>query len=441
MSESRDYQRRAHLAIPGGAHTYSRGDDQYPSNAPPILSHGKGAYTWDLDGNKFLDYAMALRAITVGYDYDRISEAAIREIRKGNNLSRPSRTEVDAAEILLSTVPNIEMVKFAKNGSSVTSAAVKLARAYTGRTMIARCAQHPFYSYDDWFIGDTAMASGIPEEIRKLTVRFNYNDPKSLQEQFEKNPGKIAAVIMEPATTDEPAPAPELGPGKNFLHQVRALCEKYGAVFILDETITGFRWDLGGAAKVYGISADLVTFGKGMANGFSVAALAGKKDIMRLGGLDHDKERVFLISTTHGAEMSGLGAFMETVKVYKELNVTGHFRKYGARLKSGMAELAREAGIGEYFRLIGPDWYPGFLTLDKNKEVSMEFRTIFLQEMIRKGVLIQGLSMCYSHQETELQMTFSAAKEAFKIYARGLEGNPLEFIDGPVVKPVFRKFN
>ncbi|MFZ5753915.1 MAG: glutamate-1-semialdehyde 2,1-aminomutase, partial [Bacillota bacterium] len=313
MSLNKVYQEKAHKYIPAGAHTYSRADDGYPLNAPPILECGKGAYVWDVEGNRFLDYGMALRAVTVGYDFERISQAAIEQIHLGNNLTRASKIEVEAAEALCNLIPWVEMVKFAKNGSTVTTAALKLARAYTGKKYVAKCAQHPFFSYDDWFIGDTFMDAGVPEEYKSLTLNFNFNDIASVEALFAKYPHDIAALIMEPATTEEPQ--------DGFLHKVQALCEKHHTVFILDEMITGFRWHLQGACAYYGVKPDLVTYGKGMANGFSVAALGGKREIMELGGIQHNGDRVFLISTTHGAEMCGLGAFVETLKVYQELNV------------------------------------------------------------------------------------------------------------------------
>ncbi|MCX6235973.1 MAG: aminotransferase class III-fold pyridoxal phosphate-dependent enzyme, partial [Bacteroidia bacterium] len=263
-----NYSERLNKVIPGGAHTYSRGDDQYPENAPQILHRGRGSYVWDADGNKYLDYGMALRAVTVGYGYERIVKASIEQIYLGNNLTRASLIELLAAEKMVDLFDGMDMIKFAKNGSTVTSAAVKLARAYTGKKLVARCLQHPFFSYDDWFIGDTTMKRGIPEEISALTLNFNFNDIKSLEVLFEKYPNQIACVITEPATTIEPE--------GNFLHKIKDLCDKNKSVFILDEMITGFRWHLHGAQKHYNIIPDLCTFGKGMANGFSVAALMGK---------------------------------------------------------------------------------------------------------------------------------------------------------------------
>ncbi|TGU70598.1 glutamate-1-semialdehyde 2,1-aminomutase [Geomonas terrae] len=433
MSRNTTYQEKAHNYIPAGAHTYSRADDSYPLNAPPVLERGQGVYVWDLEGNKFLDFGMALRAVTVGYDYDRISNAAIAQIRNGNNLTRASRIEVEAAEAMCNLFPWVEMVKFAKNGSTVTTAALKLARAYTGKKYIIRCAQHPFFSYDDWFIGDTVMDAGVLAEMKGYTLSFNYNDITSLEQAFASHPGDVAAVILEPATTDEPV--------DDFLNKVKTLCHKNGAVFILDEMITGFRWHLQGACRYYDVEPDLVTFGKGMANGFSVAALGGKREIMELGGLKHQGERVFLISTTHGAEMCGLGALVETIKVYKELDVVGQLWKTGSALMEGMNAIAGELGIADYFKFVGVPCSPNFITKDRSGEVSLAFRTLFVQEMINCGVLMPWVAICYSHQQAELDIALEAGRQSLKVYRKALEQGVDGYLEGRPIKPVFRRFN
>lgn len=433
MDRNKEYQKKAHMYIPGGAHTYSRGDDQYPINAPTVLEKGEGCYVWDVDGNEFLDYGMALRSVTVGYGYERIAKAAIDQIYLGNNLTRASKVEVDAAENLVNIIDGMDMVKFGKNGSVVTTAAVKLARAYTGKKYIARCAQHPFFSYDDWFIGSTIMTSGIPEEMRSLTLQFDFNDIVSAERLFEQYPNQIACIILEPATTVEPK--------DNFLQKLKELCHKNGAIFIIDEMITGFRWDLKGACHYYDVIPDLATFGKGMANGFSVAALMGKKEIMDLGGLSHDKERVFLVSTTHGAEMCGLGALVETIKVYKELNVTGHLWDYGRKLIDGMNNIAKELGIEDKFLVEGVPVSPNYICKDNNGNISMEFRTLFSQEMINNKVLMPWIAISYSHGQNELDYTLDATRKALIIYKKALEQGVEKYLVGRAVKPVFRKFN
>ncbi|MCR5688364.1 MAG: glutamate-1-semialdehyde 2,1-aminomutase [Lachnospiraceae bacterium] len=434
MTQNEIYGKKAHELIPAGAHTYSRTDETFPGNAPRVIDHTKGVYAWDVDGNKFLDYGMACRSVTVGYGFERISDAAIEQIRRGNTATKASKVEVDAAERLVNLIPWIDMVKFAKNGSTVTTAATKLARAYTGRKYIARCLEHSFFSYDDWFIGDTVMNCGIPQEIRDLTLDFHYNDIDSVKKLFEEKKGEIACLIMEPSESEEPT--------DNFLQEVGKLCKEYGVVYILDEMITGFRWDLQGACKYYGVEPDLVTYGKGMANGFSVTALGGKREIMDLGGLTPGKERVFLISTTHGAEMSGLGAFLETMNVYEELKVTDQIWKMGKKLCGGIAEIAKEFGLSDYIYTTGAECSPNLVICGKDKKPSMEYRTVFLEELLNKGVLMPCIAIAYEHKDEEIDYTLDAVRSAAKVMTDALNGNAGDFIHhGNVIKPVFRKYN
>ncbi|SCW39864.1 glutamate-1-semialdehyde 2,1-aminomutase [Eubacterium ruminantium] len=433
MTNNEIYGKKAHSLIPAGAHTYSRTDEVFPGNAPRVFEKTKGVYCWDVDGNKYIDYAMACRSVTVGYGFERIADAAIAQIRNGNTASKASKVEVDAAETLVNLIPWIDMVKFAKNGSTVTTAAVKLARAYTGRDYIVRCKEHSFFSYDDWFIGDTVMDCGIPEDGKKFTLQFSYNDIDSVKNIFEQYKGKIACLIMEPVESEEPK--------DGFLQKVGALCKEYGVVYILDEMITGFRWDLQGACKYYGVEPDLVTYGKGMANGFSVAALGGKREIMELGGLIPGKERVFLISTTHGAEMSGLGAFIETVNVYKDLNVTDHIWNEGKKLCKGIVDIAKEHGLGDYIYYTGAECSPNLVICDKDKNPSLEYRTVFVSEMIKHGILMPYISVAYEHTDVEINETLEAVRKSIKVYENALNGDVKDFIEGNVIKPVFRKFN
>lgn len=450
-----DYQERLLRAIPGGAHTYSRGFDQFPSNAPQILERGEGAYVWDPEGRRYLDYGMGLRAVTLGYAYPSVAEAACREIMKGNNLPRATTTELEAAETIIDLIPGADMVKFAKNGSNVTTAAAKVARSYTGRPYICVPRQHPFFSFDDWFIGTTPLTRGIPSQHAQTTLVFDYGDIASLKALFDAHPGQIAGVMLEPATTIIPCDAACahamtyenpctscISNGTNFLYKVQALCRANGALFILDEMITGFRWHLQGAQTYFGVKPDLSTFGKGMANGFSVAALVGRREIMDVGSISEPgAERTFLLSTTHGGEMSSLRAFVETVKVYKEKDVCRHHWHYGEQLKSGLLGLAKELGISKQFSIDGPAIAMNYLTRDASGAISMEFRTLFAQEMARHGVLMSWIAVSLSHGQTELQITLEAARKAMQVYAKALNDGVDKYLEGPVMKPVFRKHN
>lgn len=428
------YQDRLLKAIPGGAHTYSRGFDQYPLNAPQILKRGKGAYIYDDQDNEYLDYGMALRAVNLGYANEQVNKAAIKQIEYGNNLTKPSMIELEAAELLIDMIDSVDMVKFTKNGSTATTAAIKLSRAYTDRTMIARCAEQPFFSYDDWFIGSTPITRGIPQSDIDNTKLFNFNNIDSLKKLFNEFPEQIACVILEPSATEHPK--------DNFLHKVQELCHKHGAVFILDEMITGFRWHLKGAQHYYGIKPDLCTFGKAMANGFSVAAIAGKREIMELGSIEFEgRERLFLLSTTHGAEMSGLGAFVETMKFMKENSVVEHMWAYGAKLINMMNTLAKEYGIEKNFVAGGIECSPYYLTFDKEGQNSLGLRTLFSQEMIKNNVLMPWIALSYAHGDKELEMTKNALEKTFEVYKKAVDDGYEKYLVGNVIKPVFRKHN
>jgi len=429
-----NYQDRLLKAIPGGAHTYSRGYDQYPENAPQILKRGKGAYVYDENENKFLDYGMALRAVNLGYANDTINKAALKQMEFGNNLTRASLVELEAAELLIEMIDSIDMVKFTKNGSTATTAAIKLSRAFTKRQIVLRCAEQPFFSYDDWFIGSTPITNGIPQDSIENTKMFNYNNIESLEKLFDEYPSQIACVILEPAASEHPK--------DNFLHKVKELCVKNGTVFILDEMITGFRWHLKGAQHYYDIEADLCTFGKAMANGFSVAAVAGKREIMELGSIEKEgQERLFLLSTTHGAEMNGLGAFIETMKFMKENNVVEHLWDYGGKLIDLMNNTAKKFGVEKYFVAGGIECSPYYLTFDKNGENSLGLRTLFAQEMIKNGVLIPWIAISYAHEDKELELTKKALEKTFEVYKKAVVEGYEKYLIGDVIKPVFRKYN
>jgi glutamate-1-semialdehyde 2,1-aminomutase len=454
----KNYQQRLLKSIPGGAHTYSRGFDQYPSNAPEILSKGKGAYIFDPDKNRYLDYGMALRAVNVGYAENEIDEAAFEQMKNGNNLTRPSMIELESAELLIDMIDSVDMVKFTKNGSSAVSAAVKLSRAYTGRNMIARCSQHPFFSYDDWFIGSTPMTKGVPPSTIELTKVFNYNDIESLENLINKYPDQFSCVVLEPAAGTEcpliegssiegcygerdSKPIKNIGKN-NFLHQVQKLCRDNNIVFILDEMITGFRWHMKGAQHLYGVKPDLCTFGKGMANGYSVACVAGRQEIMEQGSIECiGKERMFLLSTTHGAEMSSLGAFVKNVEVMQREKTIEHMWDYGYKLKQMMNSLAKEYGIEDNFIVSGPSCSPVYSTFNNDGNLSFELRTLFSQEMIKNKVLMPWIALCMRHGEKELLITEHALRESFLIYRKAIEQGVDRFLEGPVIKPVFRRFN
>ncbi|MFC0439577.1 glutamate-1-semialdehyde 2,1-aminomutase [Kutzneria buriramensis] len=424
-------QRRLHELVPGGAHTYARGSDQYPEDMAPVLVRGDGCRVWDADGNCFIEYGMGLRSVTLGHGYRPVLDAVHRALADGVNFSRPTRLEVAAAEDFLSLVPGADMVKFAKNGSDATSAAIRLARAATGRDMVAVCDQ-PFFSADDWFIGAVEMNAGVPENTRNQTVRFQFNDLESLRQRFAENGGQIACVVMEAATAlAEPEPG--------FLEGVRALCDAHGALLVFDEMITGFRWSASGAQTVYGVRPDLSCWGKAMGNGFPISALAGRRDLMELGGLRTESPRVFLLSTTHGPETVSLAAFRAVVRAYADSDPIGVMERRGTQLAEGVNSAASELGVEHLVAAIGRPSCMVFTTRDGEGRPSQPYRTLFLQELLRRGVLGQSFVISAAHTVADVEHTIRATREALVVYRQALEDGGVDrFLIGRPVAPALR---
>lgn len=433
FDKTRKLQAKSHSLIPGGAHTYAKGDDQYPVNAPGFIARGRGCHVWDVDGNEFIEYNMGLRSVTLGHAYPEVVEAAAEAMQHGTNFTRPSPLEVECAEEFLRIVEGADMVKFTKDGSTATTAAITLARAVTGRDKVALCIDHPFFSYNGWFMGTTAVDAGIPESEKALTVTFHYNDLASVKRMFEAHQGEIAALILEPSRGEDPA--------EGFLHELRKLCTEHGTLLVLDEMITGFRWHLGGGQKHYGVTPDLSTFGKALANGFSVSALAGKREFMERGGLRHDKERVFLLSTTHGGETHALAAAIATMRVYQREPVIEHLWSIGEKLALGFTEATRQAGLEDYVHVMGKPCNLVFATKGPDGEPSQAYRTLFLQETIARGVLMPSLVVSYSHTAEDIDRTVEAVHGALKVYREAMDAGAERFLVGRPSKVVYRRYN
>lgn len=430
LPASRRANERLHTLIPGGAHTYAKGDDQYPENLAPVISHGRGAHVWDVDGNRYIEYGSGLRSVSLGHAHPRVVEAVRRELDRGSNFVRPSILEVEAAERFLATVPTAEMVKFAKNGSDATTAAVRLARAATGRPRVALCGDHPFFSVDDWFIGTTPMNAGIPST--DLTVTFPYGDLAATEDLLTRHQGEIACLILEPATHSEP-PA-------GYLAGLRELADRHGCVLIFDEMITGFRWSEAGAQGLYGVVPDLSTFGKALGNGFAVSALAGRRDLMERGGLSHSGDRVFLLSTTHGAETHSLAAAMAVQTTYVEEGVTARLHALGERLAAGVRDAAASMGVGDHVVVRGRASNLVFATLDENRQPSQEYRTLFLRRLLAGGVLAPSFVVSSALDDADIDHTVNVVAQACAVYRKALDAaDPTPWLAGRPVKPVFRR--
>jgi glutamate-1-semialdehyde 2,1-aminomutase len=433
FKKSDEYRSVIHDLIPGGAHTYSKGDDQFPVQSPAAIVKGKGSHVWDVDGNEFIECLLGLASVSLGHAYEPVIDRVRIELEKGNNFSRPSVIEREMAEKFLSLIPGHDMIKYAKNGSVVTTAAVKLARAFTGRKLIARPAEHPFYSYDDWFIGSTDANYGIPQETIDMTVMYKADDLESLRLLFEKYPGQISCVISEPEKINVLAP--------DYLKDAIELAHKNGALYIVDEMITGFKSAFPGSIKKFGVVPDLATWGKGIANGFSFCALTGKKEIMELGGIRRTGEKkLFLISTTHGGETSSIAAGLATIAEFEKENVIGHNHKIGDLFISGVRKLLEKHSLTDYIDQLQFNWHAGMGFRNSKKEPDFGMRTLFNQEVIRRGVLFQGIFCpCFSHTEEDVNYILWAFDEAMAVYKNGLEDGFEKYLVGNPIKPVFRK--
>ncbi len=440
----KEFTDRIHQLIPGGAHTYSKGDDQFPANAPTGIMKGKGAWLWDIENKKYLDCSMGLGSVTLGHAYEPILNAVKAQLENGVNFQRPSMMELKAAELFLSLLPNQDMIKFSKNGSTVTTAAVKLARAFTGRDGVAFPYDHPFYSYDDWFIGSTPCNKGVPKAVQEMSYTFKSCDINSLEQMFLANPGKIACVITEPEKNFCGTTCSCNNKGVDvFLHEAIELCHKHGALFIMDEMVTGFKTGFPGSSIKYNLKPDMITWGKGIANGFSCSALTGTKEVMNQGGIqDKGSEKVFLISTTHGAETHTLAALMSTIETYKNEKVVEKMHEKGKYVVDSTLKIIAKHGMDEFIEATKSYWTPVWLFHSKKEKNCLAHKTYFMQEMINEGVLFQGaLVASLSHSDDELNYFLNAFDAAVQRYKSVIEqGNIHEKLIGEAIKPVFRKY-
>jgi glutamate-1-semialdehyde 2,1-aminomutase len=416
--------------IPGGAHTYAKGDDQYPAGMAPVIERGAGCRVWDIDGNEYIEYGSGLRSNLLGHGFEPVLSAAQAAMADGVNFVRPHRLELAAAERLISLIPSAEMVKFGVNGSDATTAAVRLARAHTGREMVAVCGDQPFFSTDDWFIGTTPMSAGIPGVVKERSVKFSYNDLPSLARLFDLFPGQIAAVILEAETVQPPEPG--------FFAGLRELCDRGGALLVLDESITGFRWHERGAQFLYDIRPDLSTFGKCLANGYPLSALVGRRDVMRLGGAVSDADRVFLLSQTYGAQPWALAAMLAVIDICERDDISGRLHRIGGGLRAGIEDVVADAGLADYFQLTGRDCNLVYVARDADGKPSQSFRTLVLQELLERGILSPSFVVSAAHDSDAVKQTVAAVAELMPVYRRALESGVEHALRGRPVRPALR---
>ncbi|MGO9950945.1 MAG: aminotransferase class III-fold pyridoxal phosphate-dependent enzyme [Dissulfurispiraceae bacterium] len=420
IAESDRLYRRALQLIPSVTQTLAKGPTQYIRGvAPKYLVRGKGSRVWDVDGNEYVDYSMAVGPLSLGYCYDKVDFAIMEQLHSGITFSLMHPIEVEVAEIISGIVPNAENVRFGKTGAEVTSAAVRLARAYTGRNKVLCCGYHGWH---DWYIGITDRSAGVPVQVRDMTFTFAYNDNDSLENALDDD---TACVIMEPVAFEAPR--------DGFLETVRELCSRNGSLLIFDEMWTGFRLALGGAQEYFSVVPDLACYSKAIANGMPLAALTGRREIMTL--LDRD---VFFF-TTFGGEALSLVAAKATINEMKDKNVQSYLSGQGKKLKDGYNELARELGM-QYTRCSGYDCR-SIVLFDASAGNPLELKSLVQQEMLKRGILWSGFhNVSFSHSDEDIAYTLDVYREVLKILRSAVsEGNVSGHLRGEPVQPVFRK--
>lgn len=414
---------RALRSIPLGAQTFSKSITQFPQGVSPYFaSHGEGAYLYDVDGNKYIDFVNSLAAILLGYKDPDVNKAVSKQLDKGTIFSLSDPLEAIVAEKIIEMVPCAESVRFGKNGSDATAGAIRLARAYTNREYVAVCGYH---GWQDWYIGSTSMDRGVPQSVKELTLKFEFNNIYSLQNLFDKYPEQIAAVILEPMNI--------IAPEQGFLETVKEITHKNESILIFDETVTGFRYAHGGAQEYFGVVPDLATIGKGLANGFPLSAVVGKKEIMKL------MEEVFF-SFTFGGESLSLAAALATMTKLKNKPVIQTLQENGNEILKNVQQLIEKHGLEDIFTISGhPSWT--FLSIkDTVNYTQFEIKTFYMQEMFKRGILILGThNLSYAHSKADLEQLFSAYDEIFALLASYLSSNTLlENIACEPVQPLFK---
>ena len=420
IKKSDELYERALNLIPSVTQTLAKGPQQNVKGiAPKYLQRGKGSHVWDVDGNEYIDYLMGIGPLSLGYSYDKVDEAIKKQLNDGITFSLMHPLEVEVAELIHEVVPNAESVRYSKTGADVTSAAIRVARAFTGRNKVLCCGYHGWH---DWYIGITDRNKGIPTLVQDLTFTFNYNDIQSVIDSIDKD---TAAVILEPFVFEAPK--------DNFLQKLKDVCSENGSLLIFDEMWSGFRIALGGAQEYFNVKADLAVFSKAVANGMPISILTGRKDVMKV------LEKDVFFYTTFGGEALSLAAAKATITELREKNVPAYLAKQGKKLKDGYNQIASELGMN-YTKCIGFECR-SLITFDPSAGNPLELKSLVQQEMIKRGILWGGFhNMSYSHSNEDIDYTLKTYKEVLPILKDAVDNNKVkESLKGEPVEPVFRK--
>lgn len=414
---------RALESIPLASQTFSKSHLTYPEGQSPLfVTHGSGSHVWDVDGNEYTDFISGLLPVLLGYTDPDVTAAVIEQLSRGITFSLPTPIETEVAELLVELVPCAEKVRFGKNGSDATSAAIRVARAFTGRDHVAVCGYH---GWQDWYIGSTARHKGVPDSVRALTHPFPYNDLPALDRLMSDLPGEFACVIMEPMNA--------FVPDDGYLEGVREIAHNHGALFILDEIITGFRYAKGGAQEYFGVTPDLACFGKGMANGFPLSAVVGRSDIMR------EMEDIFF-SFTAGGEAVSLAAAKATLEKIRREPVVENLWRVGQEIIDGVRECISRHSLGKVIAINGLAPWSLLAFSDSGRATSWEAKTLFQQEMLARGVLIQsGHNISYAHSDDDIATLLNAYDEVLPMISDAVHNDAMDqLLKAPPLQPLFK---
>lgn len=421
--KSMELLERACKSIPLGSQTFSKSKTQFPYGVSPyFIEKAKGSKAWDVDGNEYVDFMNALLCVSLGHCDPEVTKAVKDQLESGTIFSLPHILETEVAEMLVDIIPCAESVRFGKNGSDATSAAIRLGRAYTKRDKVAVCGYH---GWQDWYIGSTTKNLGVPQDVSNLTCKFDYNNIESLEKLFTDHPGEIGTVIMEPMNVAYPK--------NNFLEKVKEVAHKNGAILVFDEMITGFRFSTGGASELFGVTPDLACFGKGLANGYPVSAIAGKKEIMDL------MEDIFF-SGTFGGETLSLAAAKATLTKLKSENVCEDIKVKGQKVLDKLQAMINDHGLEKHFALAGHPSWSFFMPLVDGPFDVWEVKTLFMQEMLMNGILTFGThNISYAHSEQDLETLFNAYQAFFETYKKAVNDKNIDkYIFGTKLEPLFK---
>lgn len=421
ITVSDQYYERALAVQKPITQTLAKGPGQFIKGvAPKYLDRGKGAHVWDVDGNEYLDFNAAIGPISLGYCYPVVDEAIRKQLEKGITFSLMSPLEVELSELIQEVIPNAEAVKISKTGADVCSAAIRVARAFTGRDKVFCCGYHGWH---DWYIAVTSRNAGIPDAIQDMTYTFEYNDIESIKAALDDT---VAALILEPFIFEAPKPG--------FLDELAAVCRQNGTLLIFDEMWTGFRIALGGAQEYFNVKPDLAVYSKACANGMPIALLTGRADVMEL-----FNSEVFSY-TTFGGEALSLAACIATIHELRDQNVPAYLNEKGALLKDGYNQLATELDMAHLTKCIGYNCR-SMVTFSPEAGNGLELKTLMQQEMIKRGVLWAGFhNMCFSHSDEDITYALSAYRDVLPIIKEAIDsGDVKSYLHGEVLEAVFRK--